>query len=77
MISMAQTTNNYITINHENEYLLKLLDKGIDDMESGRELPLEIAFDMITKLRNTENPCEETLSKQPIAQYECHEQNNG
>ena len=33
-------------------YLLRALDKGIDDMEAGRELPLEEAFAKITELRN-------------------------
>ncbi len=31
--------------------LLHMLDRGIDDMESGRELSLEDAFCKITKLR--------------------------
>ncbi len=31
--------------------LLGMLDRGIDDMESGRELPLEDAFQKITDLR--------------------------
>ncbi len=38
------------TTNHER--LLKMLDRGIDDMEAGRELPLTEAFDKITELRN-------------------------
>lgn len=38
------------TINHER--LLKMLDRGIDDMEAGRELPLTEAFVKITELRN-------------------------
>ena len=32
--------------------LYRALDRGIDDMEAGRELPLEEAFDKITELRN-------------------------
>ncbi len=41
------------TINHD-----KMLDRGIDDMEAGRELPLAEAFDKITELRNRRrNPC--------------------
>ena len=28
------------------------LDRGIDDMEAGRELPLEDAFQMISELRD-------------------------
>lgn len=31
--------------------LFRELDKGIDDMEAGRELPLEEAFRKITELR--------------------------
>ncbi|MCM1064123.1 MAG: hypothetical protein NC420_06520 [Eubacterium sp.] len=34
------------------EKLLKMLDRGIDDMEAGRELPLMEAFVKITELRN-------------------------
>lgn len=37
------------TTNHER--LLKMLDRGIDDMETGRELPLTDAFVKITELR--------------------------
>lgn len=37
---------------HENESFLRMLDRGIDDMESGRELPLEAAFQKITELRD-------------------------
>ena len=29
-----------------------MLDRGIDDMENGQELPLEEAFQEINKLRN-------------------------
>ena len=36
--------------NHER--LLKMLDRGIDDMEAARELPLAEAFVKITELRN-------------------------
>ena len=38
------------TINYEK--MLKMLDRGIDDMEAGRELPLAEAFVKITELRN-------------------------
>lgn len=31
--------------------LLHMLDRGIDDMEAGRELPLEEAFQKINELR--------------------------
>lgn len=44
------------TINQDK--VLKMLDRGIDDMEAGRELPLAEAFDKITELRNRRrNPC--------------------
>ena len=33
-------------------HLLRLLDRGIDDMEAGRVLPLEEAFEKIAELRN-------------------------
>ena len=36
--------------NQENNHLLRMLDRGIDDMEAGRELPLEDAFRKITEL---------------------------
>ena len=35
------------------EDLLQKLDEGIDDMEAGREMPLEEAFEKITELRNS------------------------
>lgn len=37
---------------HENEHFLRLLDRGMDDMEAGRELPLEDAFRKIMELRD-------------------------
>lgn len=37
----------------EGEDVLQELDKGIDDMEAGQELPLEEAFERITELRNS------------------------
>ena len=33
--------------NMQDENLLLALDKGIEDMENGRELPLDDAFDLI------------------------------
>lgn len=36
----------------EKENLFRELDLGIDDMESGREVPLEDAFLKIEELRN-------------------------
>lgn len=38
------------TINHDK--MLRMLDRSIDDMEAGRELPLTEAFVKITELRN-------------------------
>ena len=37
---------------HENESFLRMLDRGIDDMEAGRELPLDDALKKITELRD-------------------------
>ena len=34
-----------------NDKLLQMLNRGIDDMEIGRELPLDEAFQRITELR--------------------------
>lgn len=36
----------------KNENLRSALDRGIDDMEAGRELPLDKAIKKITELRN-------------------------
>lgn len=36
---------------NEERDILRLLDRGIDDMEEKRELPVDEAFEMITKLR--------------------------
>lgn len=33
--------------------LLRMLDRGIDDMEAHNELPIDEAFKKITELRNT------------------------
>jgi hypothetical protein len=38
--------------NENTKNLYQMLDRGIDDMETGRELPVEKAFEMITKLRD-------------------------
>jgi hypothetical protein len=38
--------------NLNDNHLLRLLDRGIDDMEADRVLPLEEAFEKITELRN-------------------------
>ena len=34
------------------EYLMRMLDRGIDDMEAGKELPLDEAFQRIRELRD-------------------------
>lgn len=36
----------------QDDDLLQMLDRGIDDMEAGRELPLDEAFPKITELRD-------------------------
>lgn len=36
----------------EENNVLRMLDRGIDDMEAGRELPLEEAFQKINELRS-------------------------
>ena len=36
----------------QDDDLLQMLDRGIDDMEAGRELPLDEAFQKITVLRD-------------------------
>ena len=36
----------------KNENLRSALDRGIDDMEAGRELPLDKAMKKFTELRN-------------------------
>lgn len=35
----------------DSQSLLNMLDRGIDDMEAGRELPLKEAFEKISELR--------------------------
>lgn len=47
--ALDYTNGNIIDDNN----LINLLDRGIDDMEAERELPLEEAFQKITELRNT------------------------
>ena len=44
--------NNQISAKKDGDKLFRMLDRGIDDMESGRELPLDEAFERITELRN-------------------------
>lgn len=43
---------NQVDVEQDRETLFRMLDRGIDDMEAKRELPLEEAFDKITELRN-------------------------
>lgn len=40
------------TSQHDTNLFFHLLDKGIHDMEAGRELPLEDAFKKISELRD-------------------------
>lgn len=43
---------NKVGVEQDDKILYRTLDRGIDDMEAGRELPLDEAFDKITELRN-------------------------
>ena len=43
---------NQANTQQDHEALLRMLDRGIDDMEAGREMPIEEAFEKITELRN-------------------------
>ena len=45
-------SNSQADISRGKETLFNLLDAGIDDMEQGRELPLEEAFQKIDELRD-------------------------
>ena len=50
---MATVSNNKTHIDLEQDKNLQnALDRGIDDMEAGRELPLDEAMGKITELRN-------------------------
>lgn len=50
---MATISNNKTHIDLEQDKNLQnALDRGIDDMEAGRELPLDEAMEKITELRN-------------------------
>lgn len=50
---MATVSNNKTPIDLEQDKNLQnALDRGIDDMEAGRELPLDEAMEKITELRN-------------------------
>lgn len=49
-MKLAEKSRNYASC--ENSYLLHMLDRGIDDMESGKEFSLEEAFLKVTELRD-------------------------
>lgn len=48
---MDMTLDNKNVLRQDDD-LLQMLDRGIDDMEMGRELPLDEAFQKITELRD-------------------------
>lgn len=48
----ARLNINQADTQQDHEALLRMLDRGIDDMEAGREMPLEEAFEKVTELRN-------------------------
>ena len=54
----------------ENNHLLRMLDRGIDDMEAGRELPLEDAFRKITELRDARDYIEEEFGQQRADRFQ-------
>lgn len=45
--------NTFSSDNNIEELFFKMIDTGIDDMENGRELPLEEAFRKISELRTS------------------------
>lgn len=49
---MEATKNQQAATLQRNDRLLRLLDRGIDDMEAKRELPMEEAFQKISELRD-------------------------
>ena len=49
---MEATLNiNQANTQQDQKALLRMLDRGIDDMEAGREMPIEEAFRKISELR--------------------------
>lgn len=44
-------SNNQIAAEQNDRILYGMLDRGIDDMEAGHELPLDKAFEKIGELR--------------------------
>ena len=49
---MELTMKKQTPAQHEDNNILRMLDRGIDDMEAGRELHLEEAFRKISELRD-------------------------
>lgn len=52
-VAMEFTVRKQPTTQQEDNHILRMLDRGIDDMEAGRELPLEEAFCKIAELRDS------------------------
>ena len=52
MIMELTLNSTQIIEEQNNDTVFGMLDRGIDDVEEGRELPLEEAFEKITELRN-------------------------
>lgn len=52
-ISMDTMHDRKIDHLQENDDILRMLDRGIDDMEAGRELPYDKAFREIEELRES------------------------
>lgn len=50
---MDMVLGNNIKKENDDKSLLRMLDRGIDDMEEGRELPLEEAMKKISEIRNS------------------------
>ena len=48
---MEYISDNEIPVKQEEEHLFRLLDRGIDDMEAGRELSIDEAFQRVDELR--------------------------
>lgn len=52
MIMEAALSINQINTQQDNEALLRVLHRGIEDIEAGKEMLIEEAFEKITELRN-------------------------
>ncbi len=50
---MKQAAKNDLPYRQEDPSVLHLLDQGLDDMEAGREMPLDEAFQKISEMRDT------------------------